>query len=522
MRANSRWIAAGCAAVLLFGVPAAANAGGTTVSGLGNDLDALLGGPALAGGAVGLVVRDADTGATLYSRQADTLLAPASNEKLVTSAAALDVLGPDYTFQTSVSSTGTRSGSTLDGDLYLKGTGDPTMLAADYHALADAVAASGVTTVTGRLVADDTFFDSTRLGPGWSWDDEPYYYDAQISALTVAPDTAYGAGSVYVDVAPGQAGQPPTVTLDPPNSYVTLADTATTGAAGSARTETVDRAAGSNTITVTGSIPAGAATERQEMSVDNPTGYAASLFRAALAADGVTVAGPNAYQATPSTATQIVSHSSMPLSQLLVPFLKLSNNMIAEALTKAAGQKVFQRGTFAAGVHALTTKLAALGIDPNAYNQFDGSGLSRMDVVSPDQLANVLAKAETRPWFQTWYNALPVAGNPAPLVGGTLAHRMAGTAAANNVHAKTGSMTGVSSLSGYVTAADGQHLVFSLVENNFVPASVSSVEDAVAVRLAQYTGASDAAHPQLKAPAAQSAARGDRRAALECSWTHTC
>lgn len=521
MMTNSRRIVAGCvAAALVFGVPAAANADATTLS---NELDSLLANSELTGGNVGLVVVNTDTGATLYSKQADNLLLPASDEKLVTSAAAMNVLGPSYTFGTSVATTGSVAGSTLSGNLYLKGTGDPTMLYSDYSNLAAQVAASGITTVSGDLVADDTYFDSTRLGPAWSWDDEPYYYDAQVSALTVAPSTNYDAGSVSVTVTPGTAGQPPTVTMTPANTYVTIANSATTGAAGSGSSISINRAAGSNTITVSGSIGSNSGATSSEMSVDNPTGFVASLFRQALAANGVTVQGGTDFQPTPSGATQVTSHSSAPLSQILVPFLKLSNNLIAEALTKAAGRKVSGVGSFAAGVAAFSSALSGLGITSSAEKQVDGSGLSRMDLITPDQLAQLLVKAESQSWYQTWYNALPIAGNSAPLVGGTLASRMVGTAAANNVHAKTGSMTGVSALSGYVTSADGEHLVFSLVENAFLPSSVKNVEDAVAEQLASYSATSTStATVRLPQEKATTFASTDPRAALECSWTHTC
>jgi D-alanyl-D-alanine carboxypeptidase/D-alanyl-D-alanine-endopeptidase (penicillin-binding protein 4) len=524
MTKSSRRIVAACAVLAMIAVPAAANADSATASGLGTDLDTLLANSELTGANVGLVVLDADTGATVYSKLGDNLLLPASNEKLVTSAAAMSVLGPAYTFTTSVSRTGTVSGSTLTGNLYLKGTGDPTMLYSDYQALAAKVAAAGITTVSGDLVADDTYFDSVRLGPAWSWDDEPYSYDAQISALTVAPTTSYDSGSVYVTVKPGTQGQAPTVTLTPPNSYVTIANTATTGASGTGSSISINRPHGSNTITVSGSIPVGGAAAGAELAVDNPTAYVASLFRQALAADGVQVTGGTTYAATPYTATQLTSHSSMPLTQMLVPFLKLSNNMMAEALTKAAGRKVSNKGTFAAGVSALETAFSSFGIDYHAVKQVDGSGLSRMDLVTPDQLAQLLVKARSQSWFQTWYDALPIAGNPDPLVGGTLASRMVGTAAANNVHAKTGSETGVSALSGYVTAADGEHLVFALEENDFLPSSVKNVEDAVAVRLANYDGTADTAHQRLRLPTEKATPFpvNDPRTALECSWTHTC
>ncbi|WP_033294408.1 D-alanyl-D-alanine carboxypeptidase/D-alanyl-D-alanine endopeptidase [Amycolatopsis jejuensis] len=497
------------AALLVLGMPGAAAAGPDS-TGLGPDLDALLANPKLAGAQVGLIVRNADTGATLYSRNAGNRLVPASNAKLLTSAAALDVLGPDHRFTTTVSTDGR--------NLYLKGTGDPTMLAKDYQELAAKVAASGVKVVTGDLVADDTWFDHVRLGSGWAWDDEPYSYNAQVSALTISPDTDYDAGSVIIRVAPGQNGKPAAVAVDPPTSYVRIVNTATTSAAGSQPAVTVDREHGTNTITVSGSIPAGGAAVNEFMSVWNPTALVASVFRKALEERGVRVLGSTTYRAAPESATPVADRQSMPLSQLLVPFLKLSNNLHAEILTKSAGRKVSGEGSWDAGVRALKAKLSSLGLDPAQFQTVDGSGLSRMDIVTTDQLAGLLTAVKSRPWFQTWYEALPIAGNPDRLVGGTLRKRMTGTPAAGNVHAKTGSLTGVSALSGYVTTANGEHLVFSMVENNFLASSVRDVEDAVAVRLA--SGPGDTAR-------AKSAGRGDVPAvpgdtARECSWVKAC
>jgi D-alanyl-D-alanine carboxypeptidase/D-alanyl-D-alanine-endopeptidase (penicillin-binding protein 4) len=521
VRTSSRNIAIGCVAAALLALPAAASAGSANASALGQDLDSLLGSAELNGATAGLVVRDADTGDTLYSRLGDSLLTPASNEKLVTSAAALDLLGPDYSFDTIVRYTGALTNGTVNGDLYLKGFGDPTTTLADYQALAAQVRQAGITKVTGHLVADDTWYDSTRLGPDWAWDDEPYFYDAQVSALTVAPAGTANAGSVNVVITPAAAGQPATVTMNPPNTYVTIQNTATTG---TATALSVNRVHGTNTITVAGTIAAGAQPDTEQMSVDNPTAFVASLFRKALSDAGVSVTGANAFQKMPTGLPTVASHTSATIGQLLNPFLKQSNNMIAETLTKSAGQERLGSGTFAGGVNALTTKLGDLGIDPNQYNQFDGSGLSRMDIATPAQITQLLINAKSRPWFQAWYDALPVAGNADPAIGGTLAHRMAGTPAADNLHAKTGSMTGVSALSGYVTAADGTHLVFSLVSNNFLPATVKDVEDAVAVRLAQYDGSADTARQpaQRLAPHTRPAKATDRRASLDCSWTHSC
>ncbi|MFC4856159.1 D-alanyl-D-alanine carboxypeptidase/D-alanyl-D-alanine-endopeptidase [Actinophytocola glycyrrhizae] len=499
-------------ALLVFGLvpPVVAHDRGA----LAADLDAILAAPGLAGADVGLVVKTLD-GETVYSRDAGRRQQPASNAKLVTSVAAFDVLGPDHRFDTTVHTAGRRLGPVLDGDLYLRGTGDPTMLAADYDALAAQVAAKGVKLVRGELFADDTWFDDVRLGTSWAWDDEPYYYSAQVSALTAAPDTDYDAGSIIVRVAPGADGKA-VVTTEPPTDYVKVVNTAVTGAAGSPDTISVDRVHGANTFTVTGSIPSDGAATTEWMAVWEPTGYAAALFRAALGRHGVRVLGPTARGATPANAPVVASRQSMPLVELMVPFMKLSNNLHAEILVKAMGRKAAGRGTWSAGLAALADRLPSYGVDPARLSLRDGSGLSRMDQIAPDQLAALLGAARSRPWFADWSAALPIAGRADRLEGGTLRNRMRGTAAEGNVHAKTGSLTGVSGLSGYVTNTAGEQWVFSMVTNNSIGVNVKGVEDAVAVRLAQeggpVTARSVVPAPELSPETTE----------LECSWVKAC
>jgi serine-type D-Ala-D-Ala carboxypeptidase/endopeptidase (penicillin-binding protein 4) len=468
--------------------PVTAQDRGSLGSDIGADLDAILATPGLDGADVGLVVRTLD-GATLYRRGGERRQQPASNMKLVTSAAALEILGPDYRFDTTVAGTGRQHGPLLDGDLHLKGTGDPTMLARDYDALAQQVAATGVKLVRGKLIADDTWFDDVRLGASWAWDDEPFYYSAQVSALTASPDTDFDAGSVIVRVAPGAPGAPAVVTTEPKTDYVKIANTAVTGAAGSADTITVDRPHATNTFTVTGSIPAGGAATTEWMAVWEPTGYAAALFRAALGAHGVRVLGPTTSGATPAGAQRLATRQSMPLRELLVPFMKLSNNLHAEILVKAAGRATANEGSWNAGLAAFAAQLPEFGIDPARLSLRDGSGLSRMDQIAPDQLAALLSAAPKKPWFPEWYAALPLAGKADRLVGGTLRNRMRGTVAEGKVAAKTGSLTGVSSLSGYVDTAGGERLVFSMVANNSVGVNLKALEDAVAIRIAGEGGA---------------------------------
>jgi D-alanyl-D-alanine carboxypeptidase/D-alanyl-D-alanine-endopeptidase (penicillin-binding protein 4) len=201
----------------------------------------------------------------------------------------------------------------------------------------------------------------------------------------------------------------------------------------------------------------------------------------------------------------------MPLSELLVPFLKLSNNMHAEILTKAMGRKVAGQGTWAAGLKVAADFAKANGVQ--VLNLRDGSGLSRRDGVTPGSIAQLLTAVRAKPWFKTWYDALPIAGNAQRFVGGTLRNRMANTPAANNVHAKTGTLTGVTSLSGYVTSAEGEPLVFSILLNQYLSGAPTDIQDKIAVRLARFTRAApvDTVSP-LRAPAATGSAD------LECSW----
>ncbi|WP_204003999.1 D-alanyl-D-alanine carboxypeptidase/D-alanyl-D-alanine endopeptidase [Virgisporangium aurantiacum] len=488
-----------------------------SAAGIVDTLDRILADPRLAGVTVGLEVRDTADGSVIYSRNAGQRLVPASNNKLLTSVAALEVLGTDHRFHTRVLGTGRQRGPVLAGDLYLKGGGDPTLLAGDYDALAKTVADSGIRLVTGRLIADDTWFDANRLGHDWATDDEPQSYAASISGLTVAPDTDYDPGAVIIEARPGAvAGQPAALSVVPAVGDVTLVNRATTGPAGSANTLSFNREHGTNTFVVSGSTPVGAAVSRDYMAVWNPTSYAATIFREALKRHGVRVQGSTGYGATPAGATERAAHESMTLGELLVPFLKLSNNMHAEVLLKEMGRAAAGQGSWAAGLAAASGALTALGVDMTVQRQVDGSGLSRQDLLTNHQITTLLLAARAEPWYQTWYDALPIAGVSERMVGGTLRSRMVGTPAAGNVHAKTGTLTGVSALSGYVTDANGRKLVFSMINNNSL-GGVSALLDAVAVALASPQNAAASANPPGAGGGPSST--GDE---VECSWVKTC
>jgi D-alanyl-D-alanine carboxypeptidase/D-alanyl-D-alanine-endopeptidase (penicillin-binding protein 4) len=449
-------------------------------------LDKVLADPALHGATVSLMVRDARSGSTLYQHNPRTRLVPASNLKLLTTAAAMDVLGAQYRFATQLLSDGVRQGDRLAGNLYLRGLGDPTIQYADYQALAAQLASQGVRQVQGDLVFDDTWFDAERLGVDWSHDDETTYYGAQISALTVSPNADFDAGSVLVTAtAPVRAGLPVSVDLYPPSDYLQLSNCAFSGPGNSYG---INRRHGTNLLQLSGTVAPGRQSE-QLVSVWEPTQWVATLFEQALAQQGIRVQGRRIMGgASPATATLLAEHRSAPLQELITPLLKLSNNNMSEALLKAMGRQTANSGTAAAGAVAVAGFLKRQGLDVTTLSQVDGSGLSRRNLVSAQTLTDLLLVASKQPWFSAWYNALPIAGNSERMSGGSLRYRLRGTPAQNNLHGKTGSMSGVSSLSGYVTDAHGRRLAFSMVTNNYVVAGeqVKALENRVAVALSRW------------------------------------
>ncbi len=487
---------------------------------LSSALDTILADPRFDGSMVSVAVRDATTGEALYERSTGQRLNPASNMKLFTSAAAMHALGPDYRFTTDLLGSGRLRGGALRSDLFLRGGGDPTMLDSDYRELAQGLREAGVRRVRGDLVADDSFFDDVPLGAAWSWDDEPFYYSAVTSALTVAPDTDYDSGNVIVRTSPGAVGARPAVALQPRTGVVRVVNRATTGAAGSDTSLTVERQHASRRVVVTGSIAADADTSEEWVTVPDPTTYASDVLERALRAEGIRVDGDVREGRTPSGARVLATHDSMTLTDLLTPFLKLSNNMHAEALVKTMGHEATGTGSWSDGLAVVEANAERLGVDTSTLRMSDGSGLSRFDLLTTDSLADLLVAVRSEPWFQDWYDALPIAGNPDRFTGGTLRSRMAGTAAADNLHAKTGSMTSVSALSGYVDNADGRPLVFSMISNDYLD-SPRSAEDAVGVTLAEWSEATGAEIPRV-APRTLQRSTGAGPADVECSWVKAC
>jgi D-alanyl-D-alanine carboxypeptidase/D-alanyl-D-alanine-endopeptidase (penicillin-binding protein 4) len=518
-------VAAGAVVTMTATGTLVAHAQATDDAGLADALDAILADPRLTDSQIGVVVADAATGTVLYDRGGDKRGIPASNIKLATAAAALENLGADYRFTTSVIADAAPRKGAVKGDLYLRGGGDPTILQADYEALAADLAAAGVTTVKGDLVADDTAFDNVRLGTEYGWDDLQYLYANETSALTVASGTDYNAGTVRVFIQPGAAqGDPAKYYTVPETDYVSIVNEITTTASGSGNNLAINRDDHANVIRLTGTIAAGSNATFGTRSVIQPAGLAADVFANALDKHGITVNGEiRIGKAAPKDGHQLAAHQSRPLSALMGSFLKPSNSSHANALFKTLGYERSGKGTWASGKAAVYAGLEKYGVNTEPIRQVDGSGVSRHNLFSASMIADLLIGAQDAPWFNTWHAALPVACSD-----GTLASRMCGTPAAGNLRAKTGSMTSVTALSGYVTDADGRRLVFSVIINDSLSTTIRVIEDRIGAVLAGHSAT--ASEEQLvesarltaiedpEADAGLDEAVEDEWAHLECSW----
>ncbi|MFD2627391.1 D-alanyl-D-alanine carboxypeptidase/D-alanyl-D-alanine endopeptidase [Oceanobacillus kapialis] len=445
----------------------------------------------LDGTVTGVSIKHAETGEQLFSQDGDIRLHPASNMKILTAAAALETLGENYQFTTEVLTDGKKRGKVLHGDLYLKGKGDPTLLQDDFEQFAKDIKAQGIQKIKGDLVGDDTWYDDVRLSQDLNWSDEPFYTGAQVSALTLSPNEDYDAGTVIVQVSPAEeAGGQAKVTLTPETDYVTIENKTKMVPAGESKDISIEREHGSNTIVVEGTMPVDGSNSRSWASVWEPTGYALDVFEKALEEENIRFIGRSERKTgvTPDAARLLTSKQSMPLHELLIPFMKLSNNGHGEVLTKEMGKVVSGEGSWEEGLEVIEDVAAQYGMDKDTIQLRDGSGMSHKTMIPAHDLSQFLYEVQASDWFEAFEYSLPVAGESDRFVGGTLRNRMKEEPAKGNVTAKTGSLTGVSTLSGYVTSADGEELIFSILINNYLGSSSSmrAIEDAIATTLAEH------------------------------------
>ncbi len=440
--------------------------------GLTRALDKILATPTLSGGITGAMVCRADNGAVLYAHDADTRLLPASNRKLFTAASALCLLGPNFRARTEVlAAAKPDAAGAVHGTLYLRGGGDGLLSPADLDTLAVAVAGQGIKRIDGNVAGDGSRFKGGPYGFGWEWDDFSDEEFPQISGLEV------NEGVLAVHIAAGSApGEPVSVTLTPPTDYVSLVVSAKTGAKDAANDCAAERPWDKNYFRVTGTLPVGQTLD-VNVPVKDPDRLAATLFRQALIRHGIAVTGPAVQGQTPAGAAVLAVHDGLPLSETLARMNKPSDNLLAECFVRLLSPV----GSYDAGHELETPVFQKLGVDTDKIALVDGCGVGRRDFVTARAATNLLVGMHRRPDWKLYYDSLPIAG-----VDGTLKGRMKGTAAAGNVHAKTGTLSQVRALSGYVTGKDGRLYVFSLLMNNFPgkAKTAGDVQDAFVEELA--------------------------------------
>ena len=472
-------------------------------------IERVLNQPAIARGFWGVEAVSLETGKTLYTYNGDKLFTPASNTKLFTTAAALALIGPDYRFLTTVETNGTLDKyGRLAGDVVLVGRGDPNLSGRTLpyvstgprrreppmivlQQLADQLIQKGVRYIDGDIVGDDTYFAFERYADGWSQDDMSREWGAPVSALTINDNVQ------FVRVQPGGSpGEKAFISIEPFPDYYQLDNRIMTTPAGTGpRNVNISREPGSNLLTLWGTIPADDPGFHESLAIEDPADFAARYFRRLLEERGVTVygkarakhlqlanlstfivtavaqGGGDVPRNAPRTIPSLVlgSYQSQPLAEDLPVVNKESQNLHAEMLLRLLGREKGTAGTIEAGSEVLRGLLTQADIRSDEYVFYDGSGLSRQNLVTPHAIVKLLYYASKQAWGQQYAATLPVAGTD-----GTLADRFRNSAVQGKVSAKTGSLSHVSTLSGYATTVRGERIAFSIMANNYhVPSAIA-------------------------------------------------
>ncbi|MDJ0735575.1 MAG: D-alanyl-D-alanine carboxypeptidase/D-alanyl-D-alanine-endopeptidase [Nostocaceae cyanobacterium] len=421
----------------------------------------------------GVLVENITDNQILYSKNAEKFFTPASNTKLLTTAAALQELGPNYRIRTSVYE---------DGDRILRvvGRGDPSLKDAQLADLAKQLRQKGIRQIK-ELIADDSYFQGDAVHPSWMWEDVQFYYGAAVNSLIVNENAA------VIRMYPQTVGKPLQVRWDNlTESYRwRIINNSITVKEGERGFVVVSRDLTGPTLHVKGQLPVNSRPDITAIAVFDPIEHFTRHFRLSLAKEGISVGRVLTAKTRVNGKRELAAVESPPLSELVAETNINSNNVYAEALLKTLASKKpteANESTTDAGLEVLKKSLTAMGVNPVSYRVVDGSGLSRKNLISPQALVQTLLGMAKSPHGKVFRASLPVGG-----VSGTLRRRFRNTPAAGIVQAKTGTMTGVSSLSGYVNAPNYDTVVFSIMVNQYEQSAriVRQAIDEIVVLLAQ-------------------------------------
>ncbi|MBN2602179.1 MAG: D-alanyl-D-alanine carboxypeptidase/D-alanyl-D-alanine-endopeptidase [Candidatus Marinimicrobia bacterium] len=438
---------------------------------------------------IGIHIEDYRTQEIVYSLNPHTLLMPASNMKLFTTTSALALLGPDYRYKTSLFMDGKIENGVLNGNLIVKGSGDPT-ISGRYNGgnrlelfqnWADTLKSLGIREINGTIIGDDDLFDDNGLGYSWAWDDLSYYYAAKVSALS------FNDNCVDLFIVPNDSvGGEPRLFTEPEMNYLNVINELVTVPVDSSTRYDFYRTPGLESVRIFGTIKAGSDTIKDWITVDNPTKYTLSAFQYSLKENGITALNISDIDELPllnpdyTNYTKIASHSSIPLSDIIRTINKVSQNFYAEQLQKTLGVEFFNEGSSKKGIDAEKQWFTQIGLNPDDIFIVDGSGLSRHNLVTVNQIVTILRGIRNDPNYQIFYDSLPIGG-----VDGTIKGRLKGSDATGHVFAKTGYVGRVRALSGFVKAKNGHEYIFSILINHYpVPTSlVNNMQDQIVTLL---------------------------------------
>lgn len=409
-------------------------------------------------------LRDRTSGEILYTYRGERLMRPASNMKILTGAAAIAELGLDYRFKTEIYIDGNVEDHTLNGDIYVKGYGDPTINEAALKRFSEVLRECGILHVSGKLIGDDTYFSGDTLPPGVDDEGETHYYGARISPITMSPNDDFDASTIIVEATAGNIGEKPSFHVIPHLSGLQISNEAKTVDKNAENTLEIRRINNTNQIVITGDIPEGE-TAKVWVSHENPTKNTLLFFKELCKDAGIRFEQEDSIESgiTPSYARLIHAHESRSIAEIFSIFMKLSNNSIADIFLKTMGKQKHGTGDYEHGLKVVRAYLEKLQIDFATWQFADGSGLSHHNRLHSNGISELLYVLQKEPYFQNFYESLPVGGNINRLVGGTLKDRFLEPELQQRIFAKTGYIHEVNTLAGYVTGKSGKDYIFSIM-----------------------------------------------------------